>query len=389
MDINNVSGSRLNDQERTLAASGLDALEQTLRQIADRSGMHSSSDDPVETPESLAPPKLSLTSTGIGKSGKGSVFHLSAPLPRNIRFHNSTVAGPEITPISSPVFAGFMHSEDYERGRRAGESESRERFDEEIQGLLNPGVKEVVSRLEEVQEFYNEAFPNETGRILGAREVGSSDDPDYFRYSQEHQVSSQHRETPGRVPERFQAGRESLSVTRNITVRDSKRPKARSQDKDYKRRFSSSGPIHNLPLHGSDGSSGGGIQAQYHSFHAQGQSPTKNFQSHLNLRSENVQPHHPPHYLNPALRVNNGMNLETDIESQGFANRERRVADGTFPPSSTGNVEDGGIQRTQVRSSASSNEGVGGDFSAGRIGSTSSETWTRYAGCRKRSTRNL
>ena len=126
-----------------------------------------------------------------------------------------------------------------------------------------------------------------------------------------------------------------------------------------------------------------------HFMHAQGQSPTKNVQSHLNLRSENVQSHHPPHYLNPAHRVNNGMNLETDIESQGFANRERRVADGTFPPSSTGNVEDGGIQRTQVRYSASSNEGVGGDFSAGRIGSTSSETWTRYAGCRKRSTRNL
>ena len=53
------------------------------------------------------------------------------------------------------------------------------------------------------------------------------------------------------------------------------------------------------------------------------------------------------------------MNLETDIESQGFANRERRVADGTFPPSSTGNVEDGGIQRTQVRYSASSKEGIG------------------------------
>ena len=40
------------------------------------------------------------------------------------------------------------------------------------------------------------------------------------------------------VPERFHAGRESLSVRRNITIRDSKRPKERSQDRDYKQRYS-------------------------------------------------------------------------------------------------------------------------------------------------------
>ena len=48
-----------------------------------------------------------------------------------------------------------------------------------------------------------------------------------------------------------------------------------------------------------------------------------------------------------SFRINNGMILDMDTESQEFANRERRVADGTFPPSSTGHIEDGGTQQTQ------------------------------------------
>ena len=44
----------------------------------------------------------------------------------------------------------------------------------------------------------------------------------------------------GGVPERFREGRESLSVIRNVTVRESKRPKARASDSDYQRRCSMS-----------------------------------------------------------------------------------------------------------------------------------------------------
>jgi hypothetical protein len=55
-----------------------------------------------------------------------------------------------------------------------------------------------------------------------------------FRYL----PSSPHQESSGVVPERFRAGRESLSVVRNVTVRDSKRTKARVKDDDYKRRVS-------------------------------------------------------------------------------------------------------------------------------------------------------
>ncbi len=46
------------------------------------------------------------------------------------------------------------------------------------------------------------------------------------------------RESVGDVPARFHAGRESLSVKRNVTVRDSKRPKERSQDRAYRQRYS-------------------------------------------------------------------------------------------------------------------------------------------------------
>ena len=73
-------------------------------------------------------------------------------------------------------------------------------------------------------------------------------------------------------------------------------------------------------------------QSQRQSPHGPGQSPSGNFQSH--------QPHH---FLNPALRVNNGMTLDMDTASQGFANRVRRVPNSIFPPSSTGNLEEDGL----------------------------------------------
>jgi hypothetical protein len=60
-------------------------------------------------------------------------------------------------------------------------------------------------------------------------------------------VSIQLPESSSVVPERFHQGRESLSVTRNITVRESKQPKARNHDQDYQRRSSMS-PSCQAPL---------------------------------------------------------------------------------------------------------------------------------------------
>ncbi len=64
-----------------------------------------------------------------------------------------------------------------------------------------------------------------TGRGVGELFGSSEAMPD-------HSISS------GIVPDRFRAGRESLSVIRNVTIRESKRPKARLQDHEYNRRSS-------------------------------------------------------------------------------------------------------------------------------------------------------
>ena len=60
--------------------------------------------------------------------------------------------------------------------------------------------------------------------------------------------------------------------------------------------------------------------------------------------SGNFQSHRSHSTLKPALRVNNGMALDLDSESQGFANRVRRVPNGILPPSSTGNLEKDGLK---------------------------------------------
>jgi hypothetical protein len=64
-----------------------------------------------------------------------------------------------------------------------------------------------------------------------------------------------------------------------------------------------------------------------------GRATSGKFQSH---RSHSI--------LKPALRANNGMALDLDSESQGFANRVRRVPNGILPPSSTGNLEKDGLK---------------------------------------------
>ena len=258
MATDNEMGSQLNGQKIDVTSPVFDALGLAWRRIADREGMSRNLTESGETPDRSERAKPSLTSTGKTNFREGTVFHPTASLSQNFLVPKSTVVGPEITPISSPVFAGFSRSEDHEEGRRRGESDSRDRSDCEVGGLVNPGYGEMLARLNEVQEFYNEAFPNEAGKILGTRENGSSDDPYYFRSSPTIQVSSPSRAQSGLVPERFHAGRESLSVTRNITVRESKRPKARTQDRDYKRRYSTSGPILTLPLHHEVACSSGG-----------------------------------------------------------------------------------------------------------------------------------
>ncbi len=158
------------------------------------------------------------------------------------------------------------------------------------------------------EDFYLAEYPDERDSrgVFGARTMVPNGGPYYHSPPPQVQSSSPYQQSSGVVPDRFRAGRESLSVTRNVTVRDSKRPKARSQDHEYKRRFSSSGLKPSFPDHGNPGDFPmGGVQFQRQSFHGQqGQSPPEHSQSH-----------HPPLDHEPSLRINNDTTLETQTWS--------------------------------------------------------------------------
>jgi hypothetical protein len=253
----------------------------------------------------------------------GSVSRLPAPQSQDFRFQNSTVFRPGMTPISSPVFAGFIPSGGHERGRRVDEDESRARYDREMEELMSPRPGEIETRIQEVQDFYNEAFPEETdhGRGQVSVDYGSHNLP----LSSQIQLSPRDQESSGIVPDRFRSGRESLSVLQNVTKRESKRSKGRSLDQDYKRRFSSSGDIyaHSSPVGGNP-------------------NPTLSTQKHRDPSPASVHSHHPLR-LEPSLRITSG----TTQLNEGLENGERRVADCTLPPSTRGIARDDGVARIQ------------------------------------------
>ena len=90
-------------------------------------------------------------------------------------------------------------------------------------------VRELLERLKAVEE--------QLVNQHSTPEVIRSDFPDVHS-DHHHFPPDNYRVHIHDVPERFHAGRESLSVRRNVTIRDSKRPKERAQDREYKQRFS-------------------------------------------------------------------------------------------------------------------------------------------------------
>ena len=231
--------------------SEIAGLDQELRRMSAREGLARSLVEPDVTPDVNGNVKPSLTSPRERLDSRvGSVSRPTIPRSQDFLFQSSTIFRPETTPISSPVFTGFIPSEGYERGRQVDEDESHARYDGEVEELLNPGYGQMVARLKEVQDYYSETFPKEAENGVGSMSVVG----DYRNLPHSLQIQSSPSVHPsprdeglsGRVPDRFHTGRESLSVLQNVTKRESKRPKARSQDHDYKRRFSSSGPMPNL-----------------------------------------------------------------------------------------------------------------------------------------------
>ena len=250
----NVPPGRLNGN--SYVESEIAELDLALQRLAGREGLARSLVDETPDGQRNAIPSLTSSTANLG-SRFGSVFHTTAPQSQDFRLQNSTVFRPETTPISSPVFTGFFPNEVHESGRRGDENESRARYDREIEEVMNPGHGEMVSRLKEVQDYYQEAFPKESDigfRVMNV--VGDSRNlplSPQIQSSPSVQLPARDQDSSGMALDRFRAGRESLSVLQNITRRESKRPKARSQDRDYKRRFSTSGQIPPLPVNRGSG----------------------------------------------------------------------------------------------------------------------------------------
>jgi hypothetical protein len=121
---------------------------------------------------------------------------------------------------------GAADGHDYASGfeREIGETE-------EVQGK---DFEDLLNRLQKESAKLGGTRGTETfGEEFGVYEAEVSGD---FHYHHPPQP----QESSGVLPDRFRSGRESLSVIRNVTVRESKRAKARSKDHEYQRRFSSS-----------------------------------------------------------------------------------------------------------------------------------------------------
>jgi hypothetical protein len=90
-------------------------------------------------------------------------------------------------------------------------------------------VQDLVARLRIAQSLLD----THNGTPEFVRSVFPDVPPDHHSFPPDS-----HRGRLYDVPERFHAGRESLSVRQNVTIRDTKRPKERLQDKEYKQRYS-------------------------------------------------------------------------------------------------------------------------------------------------------
>ncbi len=137
----------------------------------------------------------------------------------------------------SPVTFG-VGQEDGWRGVRRTQVAELERKDRQALNLPDPAFDE-TKLLDRLQIAGDKLGREENEGAYESRENALAGTFHYL-------PSSHHQESSSGVPDRFHPGRESLSVVRNITIRDSKRTKTRTKDDDYKRRVFISSSIGTL-----------------------------------------------------------------------------------------------------------------------------------------------
>jgi hypothetical protein len=128
------------------------------------------------TPDKLKT-KQPLMSPSNLESRTGFAFHPAASVTQNLgsnlglgfrstsqnTFHpNSAVQRLAITPISSPVFAGFTQNASSRDGKRRDLEESNARYEGDLEAVLNLEEEDVMHNLKVAEQFYLGEYPDET-----------------------------------------------------------------------------------------------------------------------------------------------------------------------------------------------------------------------------------
>jgi hypothetical protein len=172
-----------------------------------------------------------LTSVEKARSLTASAFlPTKSPVTTASNVRMVTSGGGNANP--SPVAVDFGQGEGETSVRREHLADL-ERKDRQAKNLPDPSFDDLLNSLQIAGRHIGRGMED------GAHETRGNTNAGNFHYL----PSSHYQESPGIVPDRFHVGRESLSVVQNITMRDSKRTKARAKDDDYKRRVSISSRI--------------------------------------------------------------------------------------------------------------------------------------------------
>ncbi len=138
----NARRVRLNGKSNDMELSDVEASERELDFVSDEPAERFSSLGAADVTPDKSKVRQSLMSSESLESRTGSVFRPAVSVTQNMgsksesvfcstssaaqnfRFPNSTVRRPAITPISSPVFAGFSQNEGSEDGKQKDFDES-------------------------------------------------------------------------------------------------------------------------------------------------------------------------------------------------------------------------------------------------------------------------
>jgi hypothetical protein len=189
--------------------------------------------------DSRAPFPVVLVRTPVtrGQSDAESYSRVISPV-QNFRFSTPTDYANGSTSSNFGVRNDAVRYQEEEDGKEAEETD-----DEEVGTEVGEEPYEQLIRRFQIasQSLEQLHFASRGGEERGSGLVFPPGDCHHFYTSPSQDVS-------GVVPQRFHQGRESSSVLQNITVRESKRSKARSLHRDYQRRvsFTPSAALHSL-----------------------------------------------------------------------------------------------------------------------------------------------